>query len=181
MASFVALQPSIAATELDQRWWRMPPGSNCGNGEEDREWNWEELCRDALSNNYWEATGLQTPDGRFQGAIIYSADAKSVLNPKAGAIYVDNLATAPWNRRRVNGNPEFGAVGPELLCQAVHHSHLLGFRGRIILASLPRAIAFYVGKGFVDTGTTIENWPVLELPLEQARNWLEEKGLVGNA
>ncbi|MFO0830219.1 MAG: hypothetical protein U0637_00110 [Phycisphaerales bacterium] len=180
MATFVALTREDGAQRINHRWWGVPPGSTCGGGEQDRDWNWEELCGEALSKDYWEAVGLATQDDRLQGAIIYNVSAKSVLSSGAGAVYVDNLATAPWNRKWVTDTPAYQGIGPELLCQAVHHSHLLGLKGRVTLTPLPRAVAFYIGKGFVDTGEMVDGLPLFELKPTAARLWLKEKGLVGN-
>jgi len=179
-ARFIQLTPELAAAGLDDRWWNNPPGSTDGQSEEDAEWNWEQLSIEANGMDYWEAIALQTSSGALQGAMVYRADAKSVLEPDSGAVFVENLATAPWNRKRVIAAPENGGVGPELLCQAVHHSHLLGFNGRVLLTSLPGAVEFYEGRGFVNTGRIIDDLPLYELPKDAARKWLIEKGLVGN-
>jgi len=179
-ARFVELTPDLAAAGLDDRWWNRPPGSTEGQGEEDADWNWKDLATEANGTDYWEAIALQTSSGALQGAMVYRVDAKSVLVPGVGAVFVENLATAPWNRKRVTSRPEYGGVGPELLCQAVHHSHVLGFKGRVLLTSLPGAVDFYEGRGFVNTSRTIENLPLYELPEGGAREWLIEKGLVGN-
>ncbi|MGD9693457.1 MAG: hypothetical protein AB7G17_07935 [Phycisphaerales bacterium] len=112
--------------------------------------------------------------------MIYSTDAESVLEPNSGAVYVDYIATAPWNRRGVTDSPTYRAVGSELLCQAAHHSHLLGLRGRVTLASLPGALRFYRERGFLPTGDAVEGMPLLELPPDRSRAWLIEKGLIGN-
>lgn len=179
-AEFIALTPALAATEIDQRWWREPPGSTEGTAEEDNHWPWAILCDQSRMGDFWEATGLLTRDGRLQGAIIYRADAESILVPGRVAVYVDRLATAPWNRPWVTKSPVFHGVGSELLLQSVHHSHLLGLSGRLMLSSLPGSVSFYTGKGFIETGRDFEDLPVLELPGESARKWLLEKGLVGH-
>ncbi len=179
-ARFVELTPELASTALDDGWWNKPPGSTHGKGEEDADWNWEQLSTETNGKDYWEAIALQTTSGVLQGAMVYRVDAKSVLEPDVGAVFVENLATAPWNRKRVTATPQYGGAGPELLCQAVHHSHLLGFRGRVLLTPLPGAIEFYLGRGFVDTGQMIDDLPLYELPEDAARKWLNEKGLVGN-
>ncbi len=179
-AHFVELTPNLARSWLDEPWWQKPPGSTVGQGEEDAEWNGDDLSRAANGRDYWEAIALQVSAGVVQGAMVYRMDAKSVLEPDAGVVFVENLATAPWNRKSVTDTPEYGGVGPELLSQAVHHSHLLGFKGRVLLTSLPGAVDFYVGKGFVDTGQVIDDLPLYELPADGARKWLMEKGVVGN-
>lgn len=124
---------------------------------------------------------MQTKDGRLQGAILYRVDAESVLESGEGAVYVDRLATAPWNRAPVTSSPSHSGVGSALLRHAIHHSHKLGLRGRVSLTTLPGATSFYAKLGFVDTGMTVEKLPLLELPADEARKILIKEGLVQDA
>src|SRR5262245_25111919 len=82
-ARFVELTKHLCTAEIDDHWWGCSPGNKGGTGEEDREWCWADLVAEAENKDYWDATALQTADGRIQGAMIYRTDAKSVLTEGA--------------------------------------------------------------------------------------------------
>lgn len=177
-AGFVELTGQLIRDELDGRWWKTPPGSVSGNDEGDRHWCWLDLWQEIADDDKWDSIGIMTSDGRLQGAMIYRIDADSFMEPGKQAVYVDNLATAPWNRPTVTESCRYSGVGSELLLQAIHHSHLLLHDGRLNLATLPDSFGFYESHGFRDTGAIIEGLPVLELSAQNARKKLLDKGII---
>ena len=58
-------------------------------------------------------------------------------------VYVDYLATAPWNQSPLMQTPRYRQCGSEMLTAAVEYSRQLGFGGRIGLHSLKNAESFY--------------------------------------
>lgn len=67
-------------------------------------------------------------------------------------IYLDLIATAPWNLPGVLTPPRFKFVGAILMRQAIDVSRDLGFKGRIGLHALDDAAAFYSKVGMVSLG-----------------------------
>jgi GNAT superfamily N-acetyltransferase len=63
-------------------------------------------------------------------------------------VYIEYLATAPWNLRALVVQPRFTGVGLVLLHAAIQLSLDAEFKGRIGLHSLPQAEAFYERHGF---------------------------------
>lgn len=58
-------------------------------------------------------------------------------------VYVEYLATAPWNRKEIQRLPRYKGVGTNLLRYARVRSVELGYRGRVGLHSLPGSVKFY--------------------------------------
>ncbi len=58
-------------------------------------------------------------------------------------VYIDRLATAPWNRPRFVTDPKYKGVGQLLFAAAVNLSLDEGLEGRIGLHALPNAEGFY--------------------------------------
>jgi hypothetical protein len=122
-----------------------------------------------------------TSDQQVQGAAVYRFDARSCLEAGQGSVFLEYLATAPWNRERLRREPRCRGVGLVLLKFVVRHSAKLGLKGRVGLASLndPDTVNWYLNRGFVDTGEVIEEndaaLPLLELPVEGARKLLEDE------
>ncbi len=112
--------------------------------------------------------------------MIYHFNAKSKLDPTNGSVYVERVASAPHNRKRLVNQPFYKGVGTVLLYWAVIESYNAGLRGRVSLESLPTAITvqFYEHRGFVRTDLTQPTSGLVdyELPELAALAWLKEKG-----
>lgn len=63
-------------------------------------------------------------------------------------VYIELLATAPWNRPRLDPNARYKGVGRVLVETAISLSVDLGFGGRIGLHSLPQSESWYRTAGF---------------------------------
>lgn len=86
-------------------------------------------------------------------------------------VYVELLATAPWNRAKIQKPKRFRGVGTVMMAAAIQLSLDLGFKGRIGLHSLPDAEAFYQNDcGMTPLGrdTAYGNWIYFEMTEEQA-------------
>lgn len=58
-------------------------------------------------------------------------------------VYIQALATAPWNRAKIVKPPIYRGVGTILINFAILRSEELGYKGRIGFHSLPGALPFY--------------------------------------
>ena len=67
-------------------------------------------------------------------------------------IYVDGVASAPWNRQFIQRPPKLKGVGTALLVFARTRSIELGYEGRVGLHSLPGAEEFYENQGMINLG-----------------------------
>lgn len=73
--------------------------------------------------------------------------------PTNRLLYVDFLATAPWNRKKLVSDPTYSGCGRILISTAVNLSFEEESEGRIGLHSLPGAEDFYRRKvGMTDLG-----------------------------
>jgi len=76
----------------------------------------------------------------------------SWVNPNHRIVYVEALASAPWNRRSLDNPPYLRGVGTALLLFARRRSYNLGYQGRIGLHALPESESFYDRQGMSDYG-----------------------------
>lgn len=83
-------------------------------------------------------------------------------------IYLDLIATAPWNLPGALTPPRFKFVGAILMRQAIDVSRDLGFKGRIGLHSLDDAAAFYRKVGMVSLGRDPKKQDLEYFELEEA-------------
>ena len=145
--------------------------------EPDSEWDWVYLISVGVQNKpLRRGVSVTTSNGVIQGAMLYRLNAKSVLEPEKGAVFVDRIATAPHNRGELVANPRYRGVGEGLLAYAIAESIAYGLDGRVILFPIA-ANDFYVKRGFVPTEEKTEDGDILhELPAAEAKRLLQERG-----
>jgi hypothetical protein len=120
--------------------------------------------------------------GRTQGIMLVKKGgsfSRHPDHPKADLIYVDRLATAPWNRRGFVGEPIYKGVGQLLLFAAVSLGFEEDLDGRVGLHSLSGADAFYRDViGMTDFGPDDGNYGMryFEMSSAQARAFLDQQG-----
>jgi GNAT superfamily N-acetyltransferase len=108
----------------------------------DSAWNWVEKERRYAKWSNFEKYAIEC-EQITQGLMLIEKDwHRSQLFPDRKIIYIDSLATAPWNRATLS-NQQFRGVGTTLLEFARERSKELGYRGFVGLHSLPSAEAFY--------------------------------------
>ncbi len=127
-----------------------------GTKEEDSHWDWAiklQLTNELVSyESYAVEASFIT-----QGLMLIEIDLhRSRINPQKSLVYIDFLATAPWNRKSIEGEPQYKGVGSALYRFAIQRSLDLGYKGRISLHSLPEAEAFYRQQKLQDLGTDPE-------------------------
>ncbi|AWB50934.1 hypothetical protein HYN69_20380 (plasmid) [Gemmobacter aquarius] len=116
---------------------------------EDAHWEWADKALRALQNplNY-ELFSVEKDD-KTQGMLMAIKGGSKCFSrhhehPRAPIIYVDFLATAPWNRPGLAAtSPVYRGVGRVLFMAAVSLSIEEEFVGRVGLHSLPGAEGFY--------------------------------------
>lgn len=111
--------------------------------------------------------------GRTQGIMLVKKGgsfSRHPDHPKADLIYVERLATAPWNRRGFVGEPIYKGVGQLLLSTAVNLGLEEDLDGRIGLHSLWGADAFYRDIiGMTDFGLDDDNYGMRYFEMSSAR------------
>jgi GNAT superfamily N-acetyltransferase len=179
-AQLVRLTRELASQEIDGKWWHLPVSKSVRRKDGDNHWNWRRIVGFSDRNGAGEALAVQSHEGEIEGAIVYRIDAKSQLQPGAGAIYVEYIAAAPRNRPWVVEPPIYQGIGTILLLAAVRHSYLLGLRGRVWLSSLPSEHTrnFYRNRGFEMLFKDADGIMGMELPEAAAAKWLMEKGFL---
>lgn len=182
-ASVVKLTRQLAQTEIDTKWWQLTGiPKNLREKEMDHGYKWSKRIGELVNNRWCDTRGVQTDDGRIQGAVLYWLNKLSFVEENAGAIFVESLATAPRNRDWLVTTPAYRGVGSGLLRSVVIHSYLLGLGGRVNLfaANDAASISFYMAKGFMlagyDGDEDEEKLPRLELSAKAAQRWLRVEG-----
>jgi hypothetical protein len=117
-------------------------------------------------------------DNQMQGLMLILTTAKfcreqSQLNKPL--VYVDYLATAPWNSADVVEEPQYAGVGKILVRTAIQVSIDEEFGGRIGLHSLPKAEPFYRNNcAMTDLGPdgNYHNLRYFEMTVEQSKAFI---------
>ncbi len=136
---------------------------------EDRHWDWVNKYLQLVTPNY-ERYALEC-ESITQGLMILELDChRSRLESGQSLVYVDYLATAPWNRSSIQNLPSYKGVGTALFTLAIKRSFDLGYKGRLGLHALPLAEAFYSKLEMVDFGNDADkqNLKYFELSSDKA-------------
>ncbi|MBD2452308.1 GNAT family N-acetyltransferase [Nostoc sp. FACHB-152] len=110
---------------------------------QDKQWDWLFKLNFIKRNSEFEGYALVAEDST-QGLMKIETQLHSshqVYGQKL--VYVEFLASAPWNRSFIQRPPKFRGVGTNLLRYARVRSVELGYGGRVGLHSLPESVRFY--------------------------------------
>ncbi|MEO0644789.1 MAG: hypothetical protein AAFZ17_01335 [Cyanobacteria bacterium J06650_10] len=127
----------------------------------DEGWDWDYKRRLAAGDPRFEAYALEI-DKLAQGVVLLETQwHRSQMDERFSAgeaapsrlVYIEYLASAPWNRKRIEDPPYFVGVGRALLMFARKRSVALGYGGRVGLHALPGSEAFYHRQNMPDYGT----------------------------
>lgn len=115
---------------------------------EDAHWEWSKKSVFALKEPLLHDIFVLECGGGTQGIMLTTKGGTRCFSRhpehlRADMLYVELLATAPWNRPRLVPNPIYKGVGRVLLATAVSSSIEQEFVGRIGLHSLPSADKYY--------------------------------------
>jgi hypothetical protein len=111
-------------------------------------WSWT-MKQQAIPVFQYNSYAIECND-QIQGAMIV----RDGINKKQqGMVYIDYIATAPWNLQKfLKSPPKYKGVGGVLIAAAVTRSRIMGFNGRLSLHSLPEAEGFYRRIGMTEYG-----------------------------
>ena len=120
--------------------------------QEDKYWDWLFKKRLSSSGDNYESYAIEHED-RTQGLLFIETQRhRSQIEAGQRLVYVEALASAPWNRRSIQRPPDLRGVGTLLLNFARKRSLDLGYEGRIGLHSLSGAERFYDLRNMIDFG-----------------------------
>jgi hypothetical protein len=141
-----------------------------------RHWNWQ------IKHMMAEVDELRffgiRHELQMQGFAILKPAALSKLEPQKRLVYVEYIASAPWNLGFPNvTRGRFGQVGGVLMAAAVQLSFDSGFEGRIGLLSLPQSVAWYKEELHMIevSGTSTDSLRYFEMTQEIANEFLRGK------
>jgi hypothetical protein len=118
----------------------------------DAYWDWAYKLRLALDDDRYEAYGIEL-DEILQGLVLIETQwHRSWLPGRFPLVYIEYLASAPWNRRPIEDPPYLKNVGRALLFLARQRSVELGYEGRVGLHAIPGAEGFYRHFNMIDNG-----------------------------
>ncbi len=85
-------------------------------------------------------------------------------------VYVDYIATAPWNLRSLTDTPRYRGVGKVLIEAAITFSRDCGMGGRIGLHALPQAESFYRDTcGMTDLGEDANEYDLRYFEMDESQ------------
>jgi len=146
------------------------------SGVEDSHWDWNLKTTEIEGQLAYDSFAIEA-DEKTQGMmIINNATHFSKIEKSKPLMYIEYIATAPWNRKILVSDPEYGAVGKILFYQAIGESIIKKFEGRIGLHSLPLAFDWYKHLGMTDFGKDdIKKMHYLELDKKTALKLINEQ------
>lgn len=111
---------------------------------QDAHWKWLEKTEQRKGRLDYKSFVVEC-DAITQGLMFVqtSAFARESSQKNQHLIYIELLATAPWNRYGMTEQPKYKGVGRLLLLAAINLSVEEGFEGRIGLHSLPQSETWY--------------------------------------
>lgn len=119
-----------------------------------------------------ETALLQPEDFRGVKDEIGHLQAGAIVTAMDDHLYLDYIATAPWNLVEISPKHIRGAA-KSLVCSIARESFERGYNGRIIVDAAGSA-GFYQKMGFVETGEGSINIPEMVLTSEAAHKLIEE-------
>lgn len=151
-------EPAELFRELDEKniedferlWWPMLQSERT----DDAHWKWAEKARAAAKLMQYETFAVEC-GGKTQGLMFVNLMKFARIPEQQGRelLYVELIATAPWNRPKLTASPQYKGVGRVLIATAISASADLGFDGRIGLHSLAGSESWYRDvAGFTDLG-----------------------------
>lgn len=149
-----------------------------GSGAQHKHWDWREKYKWVKGAPLaYHIFGIKAED-QMQGMLLAQKVGKVcrlATQKNKELIYIDYLASAPWNSPDTNPNPRFAGIGKILIRAAIQLSLEEEFKGRIGLHSLPQAESFYRDRcGLTDLvpDADYQNLRYFEATVEQSEKFL---------
>lgn len=121
--------------------------------QSDKFWDWEFKLQFVISRQPNREGYAIEYENETQGLILIETQMHgSRLIEGKRLVYIDGIATAPWNRPYIQIPPKLKGVGTAFLAFARTRSLELGYEGRVGLHSLPGVEEFYDNQGMIDVG-----------------------------
>lgn len=126
---------------------KNPQAAGAGNVQ-DSHWDWVGKAQSARRAMGQETFAVEC-DGHTQGLMLVDLTHFARVDPHKGRelVYIELLASAPWNRHLTVADPKYKGTGRILLATAISLSVDEGFEGRIGLHSLPQSESWYRQEG----------------------------------
>lgn len=150
---------------------------------EDAHWNWGQKALAAIDDPFLYDLFVLECGGNTQALMMtrkggIDCFSRHPEHERSPILYIEFLATAPWNRRVLVPNPTYKGCGITLFGAAISLSIEEEMGGRIGLHSLPGAEEFYRDSiGMTDLGNDEEErhqgLRYFELPTSAVHNFLE--------
>jgi len=123
---------------------RLQSGTSASDLPEHKHWLWTRKARQYLNKSGYRFFGL-VAGGETQGLMLINTIYQCRLPVQRGQplVFVDYIATAPWNLRTLTDTPKYRGVGKALVEAAMRFSLASAMAGRIGLHALPLAEPFY--------------------------------------
>ena len=154
-----------------------PIAAAAGNVQ-DSHWDWVGKATDAYRTMGQETFAVEC-DGHTQALMLVDLTRFARLDPHTGRelVYIELLASAPWNRHQTVKFPKYKGAGRILLATAISLSVDEGFEGRIGLHSLPQAESWYrMEAGFTDVEFDhLKKMRYFEMTAAQAAAFIEDQ------
>jgi hypothetical protein len=147
---------------------------------QDAHWDWRRLAEIRGNPLLYQMYAVECAT-RMQGIMLVKKGGRFSRHPdhaKADLVYIERIATAPWNRPRFMGEPIYKGVGQLLFAAAVNLSFDEELGGRIGLHALSNAEAFYRDVvGMTDFGPDDDHFGMcyFEMSAAQAQAFLNPK------
>ena len=166
-------KPMLAMRELE-----IHTLIEAGNANvQDARWDWVGKAKVAAMMMGQETFAVEC--GETQGLMLVNLNGFAQLDAQKGRelVYVELLATAPWNRHKLVDSPRYKGVGRILIATAISLSIESGFHGRLGLHSLPQSESWYRDVArFTDLGLDApKRMHYFEATMDQARAFLNDK------
>jgi hypothetical protein len=124
---------------------------------EHKHWVWEDKARLYYAQSTYLFLGILCAS-KLEGLMLINRARACRLPRQKGLplVYVDYIATAPWNIASLADTPRYRGVGRALIQCATDFSADNGWQGRIGLHSLPQSETFYRDVcGLTDLGVDV--------------------------
>lgn len=140
-------------------------------------WKWAAKVESTERLLPYPTLGIEC-DEQMQGLMLLETDghfSKLSAGSSTPLVYINLLATAPWNLPDVIGVPRYRGAGVTLFHAAIHASVELEFKGRLGLHALPKSEAFYDKQGMTCLGPDPlkQGLKYYEITADQARKLIE--------
>jgi len=139
--------PLLKARRAEVSSWESAADLNA----QDSHWEWVEKALEAERMMGRDTFAVECA-GETQGLMLVDVGfGRLAVQRGLELVYVELLATAPWNRPKFVDAPIYKGVGRVLIGTAISLSVELGFNGRIALHSLRQSESWYrTAGGFTD-------------------------------